>query len=214
MTVDLSLPWQVIHGDCLDVMRDLPDGCVDAVVTDPPYGIGASAGTGKYGRLKFTATDKKWDDFAVDVSPLLALGKPTVIWGGNYFGLPASRGYLVWNKGNGFAGRDFAECEMAWTNQDANAKLLTYDPLAFGDYRAKHHPTMKPVPVMVWSISYLALPPDSLILDPYCGSGTTGVAAINLGYRFLGIEREASYCDIARRRISDAAAQTNLFTNA
>lgn len=202
--------WAVIQGDCLDVMRGLPDGCVDAVVTDPPYGIGA--GKMSFGMWRTSRMEKsEWDATVPDLADVLSLNVPSVVWGGNYFPLPPSRGFLVWNKGNGFKGRDFAECEMAWTNQDANARVLTHDPLANGDYRHKEHPTQKPIPVMLWSVTYLDLPPDSLILDPYCGSGTTGVAAVQLGHRFIGIEREASYCAIARRRITDAAAQGNLF---
>lgn len=200
--------WCVIEGDNADYRSSFPKSA--AIVSDPPYGIGASAGTGKYGRIKFSDTDKKWDDSAPDLMPWLEFDGSALFWGGNYFPLPPSRGFLVWNKGNGFAGRDFAECEMAWTSKDANARLFTYDPLAFGDYRHKEHPTQKPVPVMVWCITYLDLPPDSLIVDPYCGSGSTGVAAVQLGHRFIGIEREPSYCAIARRRIADAAAQTTL----
>lgn len=200
--------WCVVEGDNAEYREAFPKSA--AIISDPPYGIGAGRmNLGKWRTSQMPVM--AWDDAAPDLAPWLGFDGPALFWGGNYFPLPPSRGFLVWNKGNGFAGRDFAECEMAWTSRDANARIFTYDPLAFGDYRQKEHPTQKPVPVMVWCINYLDLPPDSLIIDPYCGSGTTGVAAIQLGHRFIGIEREPSYCAIARRRITDAAAQGSLF---
>ncbi len=196
--------WVVVTGDCLQVLPTIPAGSVGAVVTDPPYGIGASRmsfGMWRTSQMRKTG----WDDVAGQVAPIISMDVPTVVWGGNYFDLPPTRGFLVWNKGAGFAGRDFAECEMAWTNVDANARVMTHDPLAAGDYRNKQHPTQKPVSVMQWSIDFLRLPADTLILDPFCGSGTTGVAAIKTGRRFIGIEIDPGYADIARRRIREAA---------
>ena len=195
-------------GDCMDVLPTL--GKVDAVITDPPYGIGASAGTGKYGRLK--TVDIGWDDAAPNkdvIATILAAGAFAVIFGGNYMELPPSRNFLVWDKGAGFKARDFAECEFAWCSWDANARLLTRDPLASGDYRAKEHPTQKPVPVMAWAIRHV--PKSETILDPFMGSGTTGAAAIQLGRKFIGIEREPKYFDIACKRIEQAVAQGQLF---
>ncbi|MNK33411.1 Modification methylase DpnIIB [compost metagenome] len=199
-------------GDCREILPTLPK--VDAVVTDPPYGIGASAGTGKYGRLKVEATgDLGWDDAAPDVALLrmaIMAGDRAVVFGGNYFSLPATRNYLIWDKGAGFKGRDFAECEMAWCSWDGNARVLSHDPLARGDYRNgnKEHPTQKPVAVMEWAICHAGEAPQ--IIDPFMGSGTTGVACMNLGRHFIGIEREPKYFDIACRRIEDAQRQGRL----
>lgn len=190
----------LILGDCRDVLPHLPR--VDAVVTDPPYGIGASAGVGKYGRIKVDG-DLGWDDCAPDLTFVLALELPSIIWGGNYFVLPPSRRYLVWDKGAGFRGRDFAECEQAWCSFDGNARVLNRDPLASRDYRAKIHPTQKPVEVMRWSLSQL--PPNcEAILDPFMGSGTTGVACVLDGKAFIGIEREPKYFEAACRRMREA----------
>ena len=198
-------------GDCSEI---LPDLCgIDAVVTDPPYGIGASKGVGKYGRLKVGQSG----DLGWDVSPpsaqllasVVALAPKAVVFGGNYFGLPASRNYLVWDKGGGFKGRDFAECEMAWCSWDGNARVLTYDPLARGDYQSKEHPTQKPVPVMEWAIKHTGDAP--VICDPFMGSASTGVAALRLGRRFIGIEREPAYFSIACRRIEQSLRQGFLF---
>lgn len=199
------------RGDCMEVLPTLPK--VDAVITDPPYGIGASAGTGKYGRLKVEAgVDLRWDD-APPPEELLAQIRSqagrVVLFGGNYFPLPPSRNFLVWDKGAGFKSRDFAECEFAWCSWDGNARVLTYDPLARGDYRSKEHPTQKPVAVMAWAIQHAG--PADTVLDPFMGSGSTGVACIQLGRVFIGIERERSYFDIACRRIEQAQSQAQLF---
>jgi DNA modification methylase len=135
------------------------------------------------------------------------------MWGGNYFNLPASRSFLVWDKGAGFHGRDFAECEQAWCSFDANARIFRFDPLARGSYRDKQHPTQKPVELMKWCIQHL--PEDvETIFDPFMGSGSTGVAAVKLGKRFIGIEREPKYFEIACRRIEQAYAQGDLFVAA
>lgn len=199
------------QGDCMEVLPLLAKA--DAVVTDPPYGIGASAGTGKYGRLKIEASaDLGWDKATptdAALSAVVQAGARAVVFGGNYFGLSPSRNYLIWDKGAGFKGRDFAECEMAWCSWDGNARVLTYDPLARGDYRDKQHPTQKPVAVMVWAIQHAG---DAVvILDPFMGSGSTGVAALQIGRQFIGIEREPKYFDIACKRIEQAHAQGQLF---
>lgn len=198
-------------GDCMEILPTLPK--VDAVITDPPYGIGASAGTGKYGRLKIEASsDLVWDEAPPADDLLLTVvqaGSKSIVFGGNYFGLRPTRNYLIWDKGAGFKGRDFAECEMAWCSWDGNARVLTYDPLARGDYRDKQHPTQKPVAVMSWAIGHAG--EAETILDPFMGSGSTGVAALQLGRKFIGIEREPMYFDIACRRIEQAAKQGQLF---
>lgn len=196
-------------GDCLEILPTL--GKVDAVVTDPPYGVGAarmSLGKWRTSRMEKLA----WDDVGGDLSWILESGFPAIVWGGNYFDLPPSRGFLVWNKGAGFKGRDFAECELAWCSFDANAREITYDPLARGDYREKVHPTQKPVAVMRWCLGFL---PDACsILDPFMGSGTTGVACAKLGRKFIGIEIEPKYFDIACKRIEQAYRQADLFVPA
>ncbi|WP_255449736.1 DNA methyltransferase [Shimia ponticola] len=180
----------------------------DAIVTDPPYGIGADKGVGKYGKLKAGA--QRWDDCAPDVSWVAKY--PAIIWGGNYFGLPASRAFLVWDKGAGFKGRDFAECELAWCSFDANARIFSRDPLASGDYRGKQHPTQKPIALMQWCLGFL--PGAETILDPFMGSGTTLVACAKLGRKGIGIELDAEYFDIAYRRVEEAYRQPDLFVSA
>lgn len=198
-------------GDCAEILPTLER--FDAVVTDPPYGIGASAGTGKYGKQKFKAADGGWDDSAIGarmVRRLLQAADEAIIWGGNYFPLPPSRAFLIWDKGQGFRGRDFAECELAWWSRDTNARVLTRDPLAMGDYRDKQHPTQKPLAVMEWCVGLL--PKAKSFVDPFMGSGTTGVACAMSGRRFVGIEVDEGYFAIACDRIRDAYARPTMFT--
>jgi DNA modification methylase len=190
-------------GDCRDILPTLPK--VDAVVTDPPYGIGASTGVGKYGVQKWGGDrDLGWDSEApLDLIHQLAdLGVPAIMWGGNYFNLPAHRCPIVWDKGAGFRSRTFAEVEIAWSNLDLNAKIYCRDPLAKGDYDGKEHPTQKPIALMKFCLGLL--PEADLILDPFMGSGTTGIAAIQMGRAFIGIEREERYFEAAVRRIREA----------
>ena len=197
--------------DCMDVLPTLER--VDAVITDPPYGIGASSGTGKYGRLRIeSSSDLKWDESPPDsrlLNLVVSSGHKAVVFGGNYFRLPPSRNFFIWDKGAGFKGRDFAECEMAWCSWDANARIFSHDPLARGDYRNKQHPTQKPVALMKWCIEQAGNP--QTILDTFMGSGSTGVAAVQMGRQFIGIEREPEYFDIACRRIEDAQRVQDMF---
>jgi DNA modification methylase len=195
-------------GDCRDILPTLPK--VDAVITDPPYGIGMDGGN--VGYKGFNNLEKKGWDGAVPDDDLfqlvLAAGRNAVIWGGNYFKLPPSRCYLIWDKGAGFKGRTYAEAELAWTSLDANVRVLSHDPLARGDYKGKEHPTQKPVAVMEWCIVHAGNPKS--VVDPFMGSGSTGVACANLGIPFTGIERDPDYFRIACRRIEDAQRQGRL----
>ena len=118
------------------------------------------------------------------------MGDKAIVWGGNYFDLPCSRKFFVWDKGPCLAGRDFAECEQVWCSWDGNAKMFHRDPLASGDYREKMHPTQKPLALMVWCINEAGDP--QTILDPFMGSGTTLRAAKDLGRKAIGIEHRTS----------------------
>lgn len=201
--------WEVIHGDCRDVLRSLALRDVAAVVTDPPYGTGAKAGTRRATKWQRRAgmAARQWDYEAPNVRWLLRLAPKVAIWGGNYFVLPRSRGWLAWCKPDALP--SMGSFELCWTNLDRTAKHVVHSISATNRERCGH-PTQKPVAVMVRTLEFLKLPPDSLIFDPYCGSGTTGVAAVLAGHRFVGIEREAAYVDMARRRIAAAAAQPSL----
>ena len=201
-------------GDCREILPTLPK--VDACITDPPYGIGEAAGksaTRKGLGPTIDYGDDSWDDKPIDddlIRMVREAGKWAVVFGGNYYAMPPAKCWLVWDKENG--DNDFADCELAWTNLPKAVRRIRY--LWNGMLRANgeargDHPTQKPIGVMEWAIGHVPAP-NSLILDPFMGSGTTGVACMNLGRSFIGIEREPKYFDIACRRIEDAQRQGRL----
>lgn len=194
-------------GDCRDILPTL--GKVDAVVTDPPYGIGIT----KSNRLAVSRGmgGKTWDDetpSAEFMAGMVAHAEQAIIWGGNYFRLPETRCVLVWDKQND--DRDFADLELAWTNIDAVARIFRMRPQGMDG--GKVHPTQKPVRLMKWCIDKLDEPVT--VLDPFMGSGSTGCAAAHMGRTFIGIERDPDYFDIACRRIEEAQKQGDLFIEA
>jgi site-specific DNA-methyltransferase (adenine-specific)/modification methylase len=175
-------------------------GKVDAVVTDPPYGLGSKLQGGSWG------SNESWD-VALDAITF-DFDLPSIIWGGNYIpAMPASRCWLVWYKRD--AVPTMADCELAWTNFDANVRLFDWT-IAQTNGERVNHPTQKPLELMKWCIEKL---PDKTetILDPFMGSGTTGVACAKLGRKFIGIELEPKYFDIACKRIEAAYKQPDLF---
>ena len=201
----------LFNADCADVLAHWPE-CfsVSAVVTDPPYGIKESAGKaktrGKLAKAKDYGNDD-WDNQPIEadlLQRLIGLGRWQIVFGGNYYPMPAASCWLVWDKVNG--DNDFADCELAWTNLPRAVRLKRY--MWNGMLREKgaqrgDHPTQKPLEVMKWCIEQL---PDDVetILDPFAGSGTTGVAAIQMGKTFIGIEREPKYFEAMCRRIREA----------
>lgn len=189
-------------GDCWDILPSI--GKVCAVVTDPPYGISANKQTLGKGKKEFHRGED-WDESAPDISPLLNIAEKCCFWGGNYFSdkLPVTNDWLVWHKVND--GRSFSECELAWTNFGRQTRHISHH---WGG-EEKQHPTMKPLAVMEWSLSFI--PDAELILDPFMGSGTTGVAAMIQSKKFIGIERDEKYFEIACERIYDAQRQFDLF---
>lgn len=191
-------------GDCRDILPTL--GKVDAVVTDPPYGIGIT----KSNRLAVSRGmgGKSWDDETPSpdfITEMVAQAKQAVVWGGNYFRLPETRCVLVWDKQND--DRDFADLEMAWTNIDAVARIFRMRPQGMDG--GKVHPTQKPIRLMKWCIDKLDDP--QTIVDPFGGSGSTAVAAVMMGRNAIYIERDPEYFDIACKRIEDAQRQGDLF---
>jgi DNA modification methylase len=175
----------------------------DAILTDPPYGIGAARNAHSNLRME----SKSWDDNAADITFLPSV--PSIIWGGNYFNLPPSRCFLFWDKHP--VPPSYAAGELAWTSLDRNAAKWcgrVGDEVAVKD---RSHPTQKPVALMEWCLGFL--PNAESILDPFMGSGTTGVACVNLGRSFIGIELDPGYFDIAVRRITDAHKQADFFVD-
>jgi site-specific DNA-methyltransferase (adenine-specific)/modification methylase len=210
----LAYGVEVWLGDMLSILPTL--GAFDACVTDPPYGIGENdrkvASRGKLAAPKdYGAFD--WDSEPASndsISAIRACSRHQIIFGGNYFDMPPSSCWLVWDKQNG--DNDFADCELAWTNlrQAVRRIYWRWNGMIRKGQEDREHPTQKPLGVMLWCLDQL--PADvHTIVDPFAGSGTTGVAAVKRGKHFTGIEREPRYFDIARRRISDALARPDLF---
>lgn len=192
-------------GDCMDILPTLDK--VDAVITDPPFGLAEKLQGGSWGK-KFEGKYQDWDAIAPQnaIEQFVNLSEKIIIWGGNYFNLPPTRCFLIWYKRDSV--RTMADCEMAWTNFDANARLFDWTIAATNPERVGH-PTQKPLTLMKWCIEQAGNP--QTILDPFMGSGTTGVAAIQMGRKFIGIEREPKYFDIACKRIEQAVSQPRLF---
>jgi DNA modification methylase len=197
---------RLILGDCLEILPPL--GKVDAVVTDPPYGIGMDGR--KIGKAEYEKMT--WDSKRPSGAVWAAMNTQSrIIWGGNYFAdqLPPGGKWLVWDKKNDPT--TFADCELAWTDLDGATRIFRW--LWSGPYQQKReqrwHPTQKPLPLMEWCLTHV--PDAKTILDPFMGSGTTGVACAKLGRKFIGIEIEPRYFDIACKRIDDAYKQADLF---
>jgi DNA modification methylase len=205
---------RLLLGDCLEIMPLLDK--VDAVVTDPPYGIGEAANKNKSRGSLAVSKDygySEWDNKPCPPEAIKLMQNKSqyqIIFGGNYFELPPTSCYLVWDKQNGKT--DFADCELAWTNLKKAVRKIEW--LWHGMIRKgndiRQHPTQKPVGVMEWCINQL---PDNTetILDPFMGSGTTGVACAKLGRKFIGIELDEDYFNIACERIKKAYDQPDLF---
>lgn len=220
----------VLHlGDCRDMLPTL--GPVDAVVTDPPYGVGErtdrkAKGRGSPRNGRWVAS-QDWpalhgDDAPFDPTPWLAFPK-VVLFGANHFGsrLPDASKWIVWDKREETAPDDNADCELAWTNLKGPARI--HRQLWRGICRrgeenisgggARLHPTQKPVALMDFCLQACRLPERATVLDPYMGAGATGVAAVRRGLRFIGCELEPLYFDTACRRIEEAYRQPRLFAD-
>jgi DNA modification methylase len=207
-------------GDCEEILPHIEGA--DAVVTDPPYGINADKDMHKksgkqYGKAAAPSSHYElndWDCKPISdtlMSAVRAAARWNVIFGGNYYSFPASSCWLVWDKENGTTG--FADCELAWTNLPKAVRRIKWmwnGMLRKGGEAREGHPTQKPVGVMEWAIGQLP-EPNNTILDPFRGSGTTGVACVKMGRKFIGIEKDPAYFSLAYKRISDAVSRPDMF---
>lgn len=183
--------------DCRKILPFLDK--FDLLLTDPPYGIGADKHEGpvEHGWRQWNSTG--WDSEKPPIwllEMMRAAASEQIVWGGNYYSLPPSMGWLVWDKGQ----RDFslADAELAWTSRDKAVRCFNYSRASMMK-ESRVHPTQKPVPLMRWC---LGLVPDAqTILDPFAGSGTTLVAAKLEGRKAVGIEINEKYCEIAANRL-------------
>ena len=200
----------IYHGDCRDILPSLPK--VDLVLTDPPYGIKENAHrVASRGKLAKTRDygNFDWDLEVIDwptMEQIIKHGDRAIIFGGNYYPMPPSRCWLVWDKDNG--SNDFADCELAWTNlpQSVRRKIYRWNGMLQEPGRPhedRAHPAQKPLQVITWCISLADKHGiNDLILDPFMGSGTILRAAKDLGRRAIGIDEKEQYCEIAAKRMS------------
>lgn len=199
-------------GDCRDILLTLE--VVEALVTDPPYGI-SEARNNNASRSRLAQSKdygkSNWDDRTADEELSLAISKvrSAIIFGGNYYVLPPTSCWLVWDKMNG--NNDFADCELAWTNLPCAVRKISWQwhGMIRQGNEERYHPTQKPLGVMEWCLTHI--PNATQVLDPFMGSGTTGVACVKMGRSFIGIEIDEGYFDIACRRIEDAYRQADMF---
>lgn len=183
----------IYHGDSQEILPVLPK--FDLLLTDPPYGIGFAGTLTKWSRDNLLREKKNWDDEAPKLDLLLDLKITTMIWGGNHFALPPSRGWLVWVKPTRLP--SYGDAELCWTNIEMPVRHKMHD----GCNREKlNHPTQKPLDLIKWCFSFS--PQSSHILDPFMGSGTTLRAAKDLGKKAVGIETVEEYCEMAANRLS------------
>jgi len=191
---------KIFNEDCLEFMKKLPDKCVDLVLTDPPYGIGAD----KKKAHSSIRDNPEWADVSWDKRPdkkyfeeMLRVGKIVVVWGGNYFTdmLPVSSGWLCWRKPQAESGFSLADGELAWTSEEFSFRMISLNRESDGI-----HPTQKPIALMKWCLGFF--PEVQTVFDPFLGSGTTAVACKQLKRNYIGCEILKEYCDIAEKRLN------------
>lgn len=207
--------------DCLSILPTIPAGAVDAVVTDPPYGMNLDtdfSGFNGWGGKGHAYERIAGDDKPFDPTPFISVGRSHVFWGAQYFchRLPESGGWLVFNKrGDGRPSEIcFGDCELAWCDTQQSVRMFSHmwHGVARWSSEGRHHPSQKPVSLMAWCCEQAKTERGDTILDPFLGSGTTAIACIRTGRRFIGCEIEPRYFDIAVRRIKAELSQPRLFT--
>lgn len=197
-------------GDYLKLIWKIPDKSVDLILTDPPYGKNTVENSNRLQGLKYRPILN--DNKMLDLSELMRVSKKQVIFGGNYFHLPISSGWIVWDKQGGKK-IDFGDCELIWTSFEKPARIITHIWDGFrrdSEWGIKRiHPAQKPVELIQFLINTLSNEGD-LILDPFLGSGTTAVACIRTGRQYIGMEIDRTYFEIAKKRIEEEKRQAKL----
>ena len=195
---------RIYLADCREILSSLE---FDAVIADPPYGIKYVHGAEKIpSASKLNEIPIHGDDQPFDPAFLLNLDKPLILWGGNHYAprLPASGGWLVWDKRCGTVVNDQSDCEVAWTNIQRTIRIYyhVWDGFRRGPETGipRVHPMQKPVALMQWCLGLL--PDATVVVDPFCGSGSTLVAAKNVNRQAIGIEIEERWAEEAAKRLS------------
>lgn len=193
--------------DCMELMREFPDKHFELAIVDPPYGIGINNEC-MGGRKTVKPTKKTWDDSVPKkeyFDELFRVSKIQIIWGGNYFPLPNSRYFAVWDKGETMYGRDFAECEYAWVSS-GGTRIKKINPMQLNRF----HPTQKPVALYRWLLQNYAKQGDK-ILDTHLGSGSIAIACHQMGFDLTGSELDMDYFKAMTDRIAKETAQERMF---
>lgn len=202
---------EMLNCDCMDYMASLPDKAFDLAIVDPPYGIGASCmNMGSENNTETFYEKKRWDDNCPSqeyFDQLFRVSKNQIIFGGNYFNLPPSRCFIIWDKKIG--DNDFSMCEYAWASFSSGSKLFSSGGTHVVQGK-RIHPTQKPVALYKWLLSRYAKPGDK-ILDTHGGSGSIAIACHDLGYDLTWMELDADYYKAACKRYQNHAAQAPLF---
>ena len=197
----------VTNEDCMEGMGRYPDKYFDLAIVDPPYGLDKSSLNGS-GKLKNRVLNKINTDW--DIAPneyyfkeLFRVSKNQIIWGGNYFVLPPSRCIICWDKVQPW--ENFSQIELAWTSFDSPAQIYKYDNRTGN----KIHPTQKPIALYKWLLSKYAKQGDK-ILDTHLGSGSSRIAAYEMGFDFTGFELDKDYYEAQEKRYRNHIAQLKL----
>lgn len=191
--------------DCIQGMKEFPDKYFDLAIVDPPYGINIQ----KSGRLGRYNTKNVWDsEIPSDdyFNELFRVSKNQIIWGGNYFDLPPTKCFLIWDKKQP-ENISFASCEFAWTSFDSVAKTFYYSPMNDTDKRI--HTTQKPVALYEWLLYRYAKDGD-IILDTHVGSASSLIACYNTNHKFVGFELDEYYYKVSKQRLDTEMAQMRL----
>lgn len=202
----------VYNQDCLEAMRQMDDKVFDLAIVDPPYGIGYDTALSKtnWSKGRNDYLDKAWDDgIPTDeyFTELKRVSVNQIIWGGQFFPLLSTRCWLIWFKSEHFTSGDF---EMAWTSFDEPNRVFKFARI-MAHRVGKIHPTQKPVALYKWLLTNYAKPGDT-ILDTHLGSGSSRIAAYDLGFDFTGYELDKDYFEAQEKRFADHIAQPKLFT--
>ena len=217
---------KVFCADAKKLLKLLPDNCADLALIDPCYGIdycgqlkrklgGKRLSITKYGWNDCGASDKTWDKERTNpelIKEVIRASKNQIIWGGNYFAdiLPARQCWYVWNKGQ--RAFSMADGELAWTSYDKAMRIFDYSRSQFNaDEKKKIHPTQKPIKLFEWCIQKAKLKPGAIVLDCFCGSATTAIACINMGFKYICLDSDPDIIPKAKERIEEHKRQTKLF---
>lgn len=202
---------KIYNMDCMDLMKEFPDKYFELAIVDPPYGLGdrlVDGGHKKNPMEKYRKDyeSKKWDNAPDNTyfKELMRVSKNQIIWGGNYFNLPPTRGIICWDKKIFMP--TFSRWEMAWTSFDCPAKMFEF----MQNDKNRFHPTQKPVALYEWLLKNYAKKGDK-ILDTHLGSASSIIACKKLGFTYIGSELDKDYFDLASKRIADFEAQPNIF---